>query len=108
MINYHASLNYFGQQGIIKNSGMDRYNARLNFGITPSDKFNIKVNLNTAYLKDDYVSYGFGINEFAGTLQEAVNFDPTLQVRDNDGDYTISPIFSLNNPVDIYNIVDSI
>jgi TonB-linked SusC/RagA family outer membrane protein len=107
MINYHASLNYFGQQGIIKNSSMDRYNARLNFGITPSDKFNIKVNLNTAYIKDDYVANGFGINYYAGSVQTAINFDPTLQVRDGDGEYVRSQYISLDNPIAILNDEES-
>lgn len=107
MITYHASLNYFGQQGIIKNSSMDRYNTRLNFGITPSDKFNIKVNLNTAYIKDDYVAHGFGINFFAGVVQTATNFDPTLSVRDSNGDYVRSQFISLDNPIAILNDEES-
>lgn len=107
MITYHASLNYFGQQGIIRNSSMDRYNTRLNFGITPSDKFNIKVNLNTAYIKDDYVAHGFGINFFAGVVQTATNFDPTLSVRDSNGDYVRSQFISLDNPIAILNDEES-
>ncbi|MDR8392416.1 SusC/RagA family TonB-linked outer membrane protein [Aliifodinibius sp. S!AR15-10] len=107
MVTYHASLNYFGQQGIVKNSSMDRYNARLNFGITPSDKFNIKVNLNTAYIKDDYVANGFGINYFAGVIQTATSFDPTLQVRDSDGEYVRSPFISMDNPIAILNDEES-
>ena len=34
-------LNYLNNDGVIRESGEKKYNARINYGLTPNDKLNI-------------------------------------------------------------------
>ncbi len=98
-INYFVSLNYFNQNGVVMSSGYKRYGARANLTIDPSDKLQVGINLNTNYDRSDDVSTGFGINGEAGAIYAALNFDPTLPVKDENGDYMISSALDMDNPV---------
>lgn len=100
--NYFASLNYFDQQGVVISSSFKRYSARLNLDTQFSDKLNVGFNLNTTYSHNDQVpAQSFGVNEDNGALYAAYNFDPTLPVRGANGDYTISPFISIDNPLSL-------
>lgn len=97
---YFASLNYFNQQGVVVSSAFRRYSGRLNLESEFSDKFSIGLNLNTSYNNNDLVpAQSFGVNENNGTLYAAYNFDPTLPVKDENGDYVISEFISIDNPL---------
>lgn len=96
---YFASLNYFNQEGVVKSSGFQRLSARLNLEHTTKDKFKYGINMTTSFTQDDYVPNGSGINEDAGSIYGAINFDPTLALRDANGDYSISPFISIDNPL---------
>lgn len=96
---YFVSLNYFDQNGTVKSSEFRRYSARVNLGIHASDKLEFGLNMNTSYSTNDYAPIGFGINGEAGAIYNALNFDPTLPVRDTAGAYTISPFLDLDNPL---------
>ncbi|MEK6481402.1 TonB-dependent receptor [Catalinimonas sp. 4WD22] len=99
---YYASFNYFDQQGVVISSGTKRYTARLNLNHS-LDRFNFGVNLNTSYLKDDFVPFGIGTNEFAGVINSAIFQDPTMPVFDENGDYAQSETVNLENPVGFAN-----
>jgi TonB-linked SusC/RagA family outer membrane protein len=96
---YYVSLNYFDQQGIVVSSGMKRYDARINLDHQVGDKFRTGINFTPSFIKDDFVSYGYAINEQAGAIYAAINFDPTLPVKDDNGVYTISPYITIDNPL---------
>lgn len=96
---YYVSLNYFDQDGVVKSSSFKRYSARVNLVKHASDKFEFGLNLSTSYSINDYVPIGFGINGEAGTIYTALNFDPTLPVKDSTGKYTISPFLDMDNPL---------
>jgi len=98
-INYFVSLNYFDQDGVVMSSGYKRYGARANLTINPSEKLQFGINFNTNYDKTDDVSTGFGINGEAGAIYAALNFDPTLPVKDENGDYVISSALDMDNPI---------
>ncbi|MGQ8336138.1 TonB-dependent receptor [Sunxiuqinia sp. A32] len=98
---YYISLNYMDQEGIMKNTDFSRYGARINLKSDLSDKFNIGFNATGTYTKDNFIANGFGINEWAGPLYSAYNFDPTLPVFDDNGDYALSPLLTVDNPVAI-------
>ncbi|HEX5552982.1 MAG TPA: SusC/RagA family TonB-linked outer membrane protein, partial [Chitinophagaceae bacterium] len=97
--NYFVSLNYFDQNGTVKSSEFRRYSARVNLHIQATENLEFGLNLNTSYSMNDYAPVGFGINGEAGTIYNALNFDPTLPVRDTAGAYTISPFLDLDNPL---------
>lgn len=96
--NYLVSLNYFDQQGLMISSGMERYTARLNLESKKVDKYRIGVNMNTSYVYDDLASSGLGVNENAGAVYAAFNYDPTITVYDENGNFNISPFISTDNP----------
>ncbi|MCY1722079.1 TonB-dependent receptor [Prolixibacteraceae bacterium Z1-6] len=95
---FYTSLNYFNQEGIVVNSAFKRYDARLNIQ-HKVDKFTLGANFTTSYTQDDYLAYGYAINEEAGALYAALNFDPTLQIYNEDGTFQTSPYITTDNPM---------
>lgn len=96
---YYVSLDYFDQDGVIRYSGMQRYTARVNVDSKINERYAFGINLNTSFIQDDYVSNGTGLNENAGALYAAINFDPTISVFDADGNYNLSPFITTDNPL---------
>lgn len=97
--NYYASINYANQDGIVKGSNFERWGARLNLKSKVNDRLTISFNATGSYIHDEYVANGYGVNESAGVLYSAINYDPTLAVKDEDGNYVRSNILSIDNPV---------
>ena len=58
---YNISLGYLGDQGTLKNTNSDRYNAQINASVLVSKKFEIRANINTAYLKGQYQEQGMSL-----------------------------------------------
>lgn len=89
--NYRASLGYLDQQGIIINTGIKRYSARV--GATQKlidGRLNIDFNLST--------SIETGENAQQGTLvSEMLDFNPTYPARDGNGNPLRYP--DLMNPL---------
>lgn len=87
---------YLDQDGIMKNSNYNRFNYRLNFDTELSDKLNLKVNLS-----------GFKSSEKKYNLKwpngtpptDALVFEPTLPIYDENGDYSTSSFPTVNNPI---------
>lgn len=97
------SLNYFDQEGVLINSNYSRLAARFNLEHRVQQNFRIGMNLSTSYGKDVFLSNGFDLNERAGVLYAAINYDPTLSVRAPSGRYTLSNDMNIDNPLAIAN-----
>jgi TonB-linked SusC/RagA family outer membrane protein len=100
---YRVSLNYLDQNGIIKTSAFHRYGGHLNLSSEVSEKFKIGLNLSATYAKNNYAAVGYGVNENAGALYAAINWDPTQPIRDGDGNYYVDPVLTVDNPLAILN-----
>lgn len=96
---YYTSFNYINQDGIVKNTSFERISARVNLKSNINSKLQIGLNATGTYMKDNYVANGFGVNEFAGVMNSAYNYDPTYPVKDTDGNYALSPLLSIDNPM---------
>lgn len=96
---YFLSMNVTDQNGVVKKTDFSRIGLRFNLDSQVTDKFKIGLNATTAYTENSYVPNGFDTNENAGALYAAVNFDPTLGIKDEDGNYIISPFLSIDNPL---------
>lgn len=96
---YYSSFNYVNQEGIVKNTSFERLGARLNLKSDINAHLKIGMNVTGSYMKDHFVANGFGVNENAGVMYVAYNYDPTVPVKDEDGKYALSPILTLDNPV---------
>lgn len=104
---YLVSGNYFKQDGIIKNNGMERYSARVNLDQKLSRYVKMGVNLNVSRNEYDNVSLGDSQAGGAGILVSAVQFSPNLPIRDENGDYSMNQDASfLPNPVSMLDITD--
>ncbi len=102
---YYTSFNYFNQDGVVRESGIKRYNVRANIELKEDKKYSFGINLNLSYIFDDFVSNGVGINENAGSVYSAINYDPTITVYDADGNLQQSPFVGpqIDNPVALLN-----
>lgn len=96
---YMVSMNYFNQEGLIMNSSFERYGVRLNLEHQASERFKTGVNLSSNYSKDGFTPGGFQLNEAAGVVFAAMHMDPTLPVRNENGEYVISSNINIDNPV---------
>ncbi len=96
---YFLGMNYFDQKGVVVTTGLKRYNVRLNLTSELTDKLSVGVNLTTSYTEDNFTPEGNGFNELGGTIYAALNMDPTIGVRDADGNYILSSFISIDNPL---------
>lgn len=55
---YDLSLGYFNQKGVIQNTGLERYHARLNANINVSKNIDMFASLSMSYLTNDYQEQG--------------------------------------------------
>lgn len=97
--NFYVSLNYFDQQGVVKETGVKRYIARLNLNQEIGEKLDFGVNLNVSRENSDNYGGGVNTNESAGPVNTALLYDPTLPIYDEDGNYYRSFDLTINNPL---------
>lgn len=104
---YLISGNYFKQDGVIKNNGMERYSARVNLDTRLSKYVKAGINLNVSRNEFDNIPLGDGQNENAGILVSAAQFNPLLPIRNENGEYTLNDDARfLPNPVSLLEIKD--
>ncbi|MDR2917995.1 MAG: TonB-dependent receptor [Tannerella sp.] len=102
-LKYFTSLNYFDQEGVLKNTGYERYDGRVNLDYK-NDRVTFGTNINASYTYDDAVPIGFSTNEEGSALYAARGFDPTLSVFEEDGKtYQVSSMLNLDNPLALLN-----
>ena len=97
-IKYFASVNIFNQDGVLKESGYDRYDGRINLEYA-GKRLRAGANMTTSYSKDKVVPLGYGTNEEGGLLYSARNYDPTQAVKNDDGTYKRSSFLNVENPL---------
>lgn len=92
--NYYVSLNRFEQEGVLKNSGLERYVLRTNLDFKISDKLKSGVRMNISDYKKENTKVDFG-NIITNVL-------PIRAIYDADGNFTSqNPVSSKTerNPV---------
>lgn len=99
---YLASLNNTKEEGLLKNTEFNRFSGRFNLNHR-TERFNFGVNSTLSYIKDNFVPNGFDVNLRGGAINAAKLYDPTLGVRDAEGNYVISEFFDIDNPEAIIN-----
>jgi TonB-linked SusC/RagA family outer membrane protein len=104
---YLASVNYFTQEGIVKNNKLDRLSVAVNDDYKISEFVKTGISLNLNRNQYDNVPLGTSGNEYAGIIASAVRFDPAQPVRDANGEYSIFPAMAQwPNPVSLLEITD--
>ncbi len=105
---YYASMNYFDQEGVVKNSGLKRYTGRINLDTKLGERTQIGINFNTSLIKDNNNVDGINTNENAGPIYASLLYDPTEPIRNADGSFAQSSNLTVNNPVTLINGITSL
>ncbi len=93
--NFYLSGNYMNQQGIYINTGFKRYLTRLNLDHEVNSRLKTGVSLSLSKSNR---------NGGSSSLRNVLGYDPTLDVRDADGNYVIqtrTSEFTNDNPVSL-------
>ena len=111
---YNISLGYMSDEGTLKDTYSDRYNAQINASVLVSKQFEIRANINTAYLKGKYQEQGLSLE--TNPLLAAYRRAPLLSPYWSDlygnltgkyADYNLGAItnenFRVSNPVSLVN-----
>lgn len=104
---YLASLSYFDQVGVVKNNSMSRWTGRINLDQQVAKW--LKAGVNAAFTQIDYsdIAENESANEFSPLMMSAMNYTPTLDIKDKDGKYNLNPFRSiLPNPISLLEIMD--
>lgn len=113
---YNISLGYLNEQGTLKNTKLDRYNAQINASVLVSKKFEIRTNINTAYVNGRCQEQGMSLE--TNPLLAAYRRSPLLSPYQSDiygnliSDYSTyyygaitDQNFIVSNPLAIVNTV---
>ena len=104
---YYASMNYFDQDGVVKNSGIKRYIGRINIDTKIGERAQIGLNFNTSLVNDNNNVDGIQTNENAGPIYSSLLYDPTEPIYNADGTFAQSANLTVNNPVTLLNSISS-
>ncbi len=104
---FFTSLNYFDQNGIVKETGIKKYIARVNLERSFGERFKMGINLNTSLINDNNALDNLDINQTAGPIASALLYDPTEFIFNEDGTLTESPNLTLNNPFSLIKGISS-
>jgi len=105
---YYAGLNYFTQQGLVKNSNFNKLNLRTNIDFKPKEFLRFKFNMNYTRSVQNAILFSNAANENAGPINSAIQFDPTLPSGLNqNGQYYLNDFIALDNPEALINGVSN-
>ncbi len=94
--NYFISGNYFDQEGVVINSGLKRYSARLNVNTEISDKVRFGINLNPSFTDHNIVQTERNWWK-EGLIITALMYHPNLSPRNPDGSLRLGEMINTNN-----------
>jgi iron complex outermembrane receptor protein len=94
---FRASLSYLDQEGIIKESNMERYTARLNGNQKLlNDRLKLSTQLTLSSIKDNNVPVGNNANHYGDLMMSALYMNPTQPIYNSDGSFNQPAIDKLN------------
>lgn len=96
---YRASLSYLDQQGLLENNGIERVTARINADHQTFDnRLRFNLNLTSSYLKRNHLFFNQGGGFEGGAIKGMIGMNPTLALRDDNGQFNEFSS-SIKNPV---------
>ncbi|TZF85693.1 TonB-dependent receptor (plasmid) [Pedobacter sp. BS3] len=104
---YLLSGNYFGQDGVVKNSKFNRYSMRANIDQEITKYIKVGLNLTSSRIDNDNTQLGGNNWENSGILRAAIQMGPHIPAIDEDGNYPINPELPLQpNPASLLTVSD--
>ncbi len=96
----YASFNYYGNNGLLKNSTFDRYTGRINAEQQINDRVKAIINMSASQINANNSSTGSsaGGPEKDNMLQAAYVFSPTVGIKDSLGNYSKTFDNKVTNP----------
>ncbi|HEY9489209.1 MAG TPA: SusC/RagA family TonB-linked outer membrane protein, partial [Chryseosolibacter sp.] len=104
---YLISGNFYQHNGVIKNSGFERFTIRTNIDQKISNYVDFGVNLTASRIKNDNSQLGGDQFENSGIIRAAIQQGPHIKAIDDDGNYPLNPQLALQpNPYSLLTITD--
>jgi len=104
---YLFSLNYFKQDGVVKNSDFRRISGRINLDQDIGKYITIGINTTYSDIFNNNVPLGNGSAENSSLLNSALQYDPLTPIRDDQGNFPISSkLGQIPNPASMLEITD--
>jgi len=104
---YLISGNYYDQNGIVKNSGFDRFSIRANIDQEINKYIKLGLNLTASRIDNKNSQLGGDQFENSGIIRAAIQQGPHIQAIDENGNYPINPQLALQpNPFSLLTISD--
>lgn len=105
---YMVSGNYYDHQGVIKNSGFQRYTVRGNFDQILSKYVKLGLNFSFSRINNKNTSLGGSQWENSGIIRSSIQQGPHIQPIDEFGNYPLNPQLSQQpNPYSLLTITDN-
>jgi TonB-dependent starch-binding outer membrane protein SusC len=96
--NYYVGLNYFNQQGIVINTGLERFSATIKAESELNDRFTFGVNVNPSYTTNNY--FENNSNRDGDPISIALVMYPFFAPYNADGSLAMSQQIVANTPQD--------
>ncbi len=98
---YRASVSYLNNEGIIRNSGLERVSSRINVNHNAlDDKLHLDMRVTGSFINDNRAPFNQTGGFEGGLLTNVMKYNPTLPVRNADGSFfEIFGQTSVRNPV---------
>jgi TonB-linked SusC/RagA family outer membrane protein len=104
---YLLSGNYYKHQGIIKNSGIERFSFRTNIDQKINSFIKLGLSLTGSRILNDNSQLGDGPWENSGIIRAAIQQGPHILAIDEDGNYPMNPQLATEpNPYSLLTITD--
>lgn len=105
---YMISLNYYDNEGIVRNSGMSRYTVKSNIDQRFLNVFKAGVNLTLTRIDNNNTQLGSAQFEKSGIIRSAVQMGPNILAYDPvTGTYPVNPLLGTqSNPYSLLNNID--
>jgi len=107
-IRSYASLGYYRNDGVIKGSAMERISTKINLDWTINKFITSGFSFMGSLINNNNIQAGNGEWGDSGMLMSALLFDPTVSVKDQNGNYNeMSAYTNMPNPVSFLDVSDN-
>ena len=107
VISAYTSFGYFKHDGVVKGSSMERYSTKINLDFNINKYISAGMSYMGALINHDNIQGGDAEWEGTTLIMSALLFDPTLPVKDEEGNYSeMSWYAQMPNPVSYQEVDD--